>query len=101
VVASEVIEHIPDYEMALSEAARVCRNQFAITVPDMACLPYGHAKRCIPWHLLEATHVNFFNHRSLKKMLAPHFRSIQLFQIAGGEIEGTFMPGSLGAIATK
>lgn len=101
VIASEVIEHVPDYATALAEIARVSRSMFAITVPDMSCIPIGHRRGYIPWHLLEATHVNFFHHRSLKKALAPYFRSIQLFQIARGELEGSFMPGSLAAIATK
>ncbi len=101
VIASEVIEHIPDYTTALSEIARVCRSTFAVTVPDMTCIPIGHRRGFMPWHLLEATHVNFFNQRSLAKALEPHFRSIRFFQLARGELEGRFMPGSLGAIATK
>jgi SAM-dependent methyltransferase len=101
VIATEVIEHVPDYEAALSEIARVCQTTFAITVPDMTCIPIGHRRGFVPWHLLEATHVNFFNHRSLAKALEPHFRSIRFFQIARGEPEGGFMPGCLAAIATK
>jgi SAM-dependent methyltransferase len=101
VIASEVLEHIPDYTTALSEIARVCRSTLAITVPDMSCLPIGHRKGLVPWHLLEGTHVNFFNHRSLAKALEPHFRTIRFFQLARGEVEGRFMPGSLAAIAMK
>ena len=101
VIATEVIEHIPDYRSALSEIARVCRSTFALTVPDMSCIPIGAQRGFIPWHLLEATHVNFFNHRSLTAALSPHFRSIQLFQIARAELEGQFMPGSIAAVATK
>jgi hypothetical protein len=49
----------------------------------------------------EGTHVHFFSHHSLRRALAPHFRSARFFQIARGELEGQFMPGSLAAIATK
>jgi hypothetical protein len=101
VIATEVIEHVPDYKTALSEIARVCRTTFAVTVPDMTCIPIGHGKGIVPWHLLEATHVNFFNHRSLAKALEPHFRAMRFFRIAPGELDGSFMPGSLAAIATK
>jgi SAM-dependent methyltransferase len=101
VIATEVIEHVYDYETAISEIARVCRSTFAITVPDMSCIPIGSSIGVVPWHLLEATHVNFFNNHSLTKILKGHFRSIQLFQLARREIEGRFMPGSLGAIARK
>jgi len=101
VIATEVIEHVPDYRTALAEIARVCRSTFAVTVPDMTCIPIGRGRGYVPWHLLEPTHVNFFNHRSLAKALAPHFHSIRFFQIARSELEGKFMPGSLAAIATK
>ena len=101
VIATEVIEHVPDYEMVLSEIARVCRTTFAITVPDMSCIPIGYRTGYVPWHLLESTHVNFFNHRSLRKVLEPHFGSVRLFQIARGDLEGQFMPGSLAAMANK
>src|SRR5262245_13653767 len=101
VIATEVIEHIPDYKTALAEMARVCRTTFAITVPDMTCIPIGHRRGFVPWHLMEATHVNFFNYRSLTKALEPHFRSIHLYQIARGDLEGRFMPRSLAAIDTN
>jgi hypothetical protein len=101
VIATEVIEHVPDYWTALAQIARVCRTTFAITVPDMSCIPIGRGRGYVPWHLLEGTHVNFFSHHSLGRALAPHFRSVRFFQIARGELEGQFMPGSLAAIATK
>ncbi|MBV9971240.1 MAG: class I SAM-dependent methyltransferase [Xanthobacteraceae bacterium] len=101
VIATEVIEHVADYRTALAEIARVCRTTFAITVPDMSCIPIGSIRGFVPWHLLEGTHVNFFNHRSLRCVLAPHFPAIRFFQIARGALEGRFIPGSLGAIATK
>jgi SAM-dependent methyltransferase len=101
VIATEVIEHVPDYWTALAQIARVCRTSFAITVPDMSCIPIGHGRGFVPWHLLEGTHVNFFSHHSLGRVLAPHFRSVRFFQIARAELEGQFMPGSLAAIATK
>jgi SAM-dependent methyltransferase len=101
VIATEVIEHVPDYWTALAQIARVCRTTFAITVPDMSCIPIGRSRGFVPWHLLEGTHVNFFSNRSLGRALAPHFRSVRFFQIARGELEGQFMPGSLAAIAAK
>jgi SAM-dependent methyltransferase len=101
VIATEVIEHVPDYWTALAEIARICRTSFAITVPDMSCIPIGRGRGFVPWHLLEGTHVNFFSHHSLGRALAPHFRSVRFFQIARGELEGRFMPGSLAAIASK
>ena len=100
-IATEVIEHIPDFRTAISEIARVCRSAFAITVPDMSCIPIGYRHGVLPWHLLESTHVNFFNHESLEMLLREHFRDIEFFQLAAGRVNGEFMPGSLGAIARK
>lgn len=101
VIATEVIEHIPDYIAIIAEIARVCRNTFAITVPDMTCIPVGHRIGMVPWHLLEGTHVNFFTHRSLAKVLEPYFDVVHYYQLARCEIGGVHIPGCLAAIATK
>jgi SAM-dependent methyltransferase len=101
VVSSEVVEHIPAYETAIAEIARLCRSRFAITVPDMSCIPIGHRHGFVPWHLMESTHVNFFNHHSLARVLEPHFTQLDFYQLAGGRMNGTFVPGSLGVIARR
>jgi SAM-dependent methyltransferase len=101
VSAIEVIEHIPEYALSLSEIARVCRSTFAITVPDMSAVPLGAHLGIVPWHLLEDTHFNFFNFRSLTSTLLPHFRDVSLFRIASTTVSGDFLPGSVAAIARK
>lgn len=100
-IATEVIEHVPEFEIAISEIARVCRSSFAITVPDMSCIPIGSRHGVVPFHLLESTHVNFFNHRSLDTVLLKSFPNVTFFQLASGRVNGDFMPGSLAAIASK
>jgi SAM-dependent methyltransferase len=101
VVSSEVIEHIPNFGTAIEEIARICRSRFAITVPDMSCIPIGHRHGFVPWHLMESTHVNFFNHHSVAKLLRGHFTNLTFYQLAGGRLNGTFVPGSLGVIADR
>ena len=101
VIASEVIEHIVGYEAALTDIARLTRSTFAITVPDMTCIPIGSQHDVVPWHLLEATHVNFFNYNSLERTLKHYFENVTFFKIGSGLINGSHMPGSLGAIATN
>jgi len=98
VLCTEVLEHIPDYEQALSEMARIANVAF-ITVPDMSSIPIGSYHHVVPWHLLEATHINFFNAKSLGKVVSRHFRSIRFFQLAPTSINGDFMPGCLGVLA--
>lgn len=99
VFSSEVIEHVPNYLDAIAEIARVCRGTFTMTVPDMASVPIGSQFNIVPWHLLEATHVNFFNRSSLAKVLDPYFEDLEFFNLGAGMIEGAFIPGSLGCRA--
>lgn len=101
VFSTEVIEHVEDYEQALAEIARVTRRSFGITVPDMSAIPIGSVHGVVPFHLLESTHVNFFSYNSLHRVLSKWFYRVQFFRVAAGTINGTFMPGSLGAIAEK
>lgn len=101
VVSSEVIEHVEDYERALAEIARVTRRRFGITVPDMSAIPIGSVHGVVPFHLLESTHVNFFSCNSLQRVLTKWFRSVRLYRLAPGLLNGSFLPGSLGAIAEK
>jgi SAM-dependent methyltransferase len=77
VFATEVIEHVPDYEGALGEIARISRRHFTVTVPDASAIPICHHNNVVPWHLLESTHVNFFTQRSLERLLKKYFPSVK------------------------
>jgi SAM-dependent methyltransferase len=82
VVATEVIEHVPNYEEALGEIARVASERFVITVPDMSAIPISHHNNVVPWHLLEATHVNFFTQTSLERVLRQFFARVEMARVA-------------------
>jgi hypothetical protein len=84
VTCCEVLEHIPDFEGAAAELARLTRERLVLTVPDMSGVPRGYPHGVIPWHLLEGSHVNFFTQQSLDALLRRHFRDVQFFRI--GEI---------------
>jgi 2-polyprenyl-3-methyl-5-hydroxy-6-metoxy-1,4-benzoquinol methylase len=81
VVCSEVIEHIPDPEQVIAELARLAAERLLVTVPDMSAIPRGFAHAVVPWHLLEATHVNFFTQHSLERALAPVARSVEIARL--------------------
>ncbi len=100
VVCSEVLEHIPDFEGAVAEIARVARMAL-ITVPDIAAVPALFPHHVVPWHLLEGTHVNFFTQASLQKVLAPHFASITFLRLGGFEVNGTRVYISIGALCGR
>ncbi|NYZ14663.1 methyltransferase domain-containing protein [Azospirillum sp. RWY-5-1] len=101
VVCSEVLEHIPDYGAAVAEMARLTRDRLVITVPDAAAIPLGTRHQLVPWHLLEATHVNFFNQRSLHALLAPHFGRINSGRISPCTMNDTPFYISLVAVCRK
>lgn len=89
VLLVETLEHLPDYRRALAEAARVARRSIVVTVPDISCLPVMSQAAVVPWHMLEATHINFFTPETLRATLlqvAPACQVTQLgrfFEVGG------------------
>jgi len=88
VVCCEVLEHIPDWRMALQEIARIGRRAL-ITVPDMSSIPALFPHQVVPWHLLESTHVNFFTQRSLHVALSPIFSRVRFLRLGESWVNGT------------
>jgi SAM-dependent methyltransferase len=101
VVCTEVLEHIPDYAAAVAEMARLARREALITVPDMSAIPRLFPHNVVPWHLLEATHLNFFTQRSLAALLAPHFPQVRFGRIGAFMVNGTEVFTSLVALCSK
>ncbi len=101
VVCSEVLEHIPNYEGALEEIARITRQSAFFTVPDASAIPAGFRHGVVPWHLLEATHVNFFNQMSLTNELRRHFSKVQIGRIGAVYLNDARTFTSLTAVCSK
>jgi ubiquinone/menaquinone biosynthesis C-methylase UbiE len=101
VVCSEVLEHIPDYGGALQEITRITAQSAFFTVPDASAIPAGFRHGVVPWHLLEATHVNFFNQTSLTKELRRHFSKVQIGRIGPASVNDTRTFVSLTALCSK
>ncbi len=99
--AVEVIEHVPDYRAALAEIVRVAARRVIVTVPDISAIPRSAPEHVVPWHLLEATHYNFFTARSLSALLAPHFERITLVKIGPVGVNDSHYFTSLAAICDK
>jgi len=74
---------------------RVCRDTIFITVPDISSIPFSWPTGTVPWHLLERTHVNFFNARSLCTLFASQFTPSRYFWIGNDVVGGRFIPGSI------
>ncbi len=101
VFCSEVLEHISDYEAAIADIARVATEQVVFTVPDASAIPLGFRHGVVPWHLLEATHVNFFNQQSLARALRHFFPKIEFGRIGRSHFNDTGYYVSLVAVCWK
>jgi 2-polyprenyl-3-methyl-5-hydroxy-6-metoxy-1,4-benzoquinol methylase len=97
-VMLEVLEHIDDYETVLTETARLA-PRLVLTVPNIEVIPEMSADQVVPWHLLEATHVNFFTPGSLKKTLQRYYRSVEVWEINAWYKPGLHM--NIAAVANR
>jgi SAM-dependent methyltransferase len=101
VFCSEVLEHIPQYEGAIAEIACLATKKAILTVPDASAIPLGYPHLLIPWHLLEGTHVNFFNQTNLRRALEPHFSKIDFGRICPCTMNDSSFHVSLVAVCLK
>jgi SAM-dependent methyltransferase len=100
VVLIETLEHLPNYDRALSEAARVARSSVVVTVPDISVIPRMSKRQVVPWHLLEATHVNFFTPETLRKTLLRHASSCDATRLGDFfDVDGEVMHMHAAAVA--
>jgi SAM-dependent methyltransferase len=74
----EVLEHIQDPWSFVAEIRRTLRQRFIVSVPNLELVPYLRPHLAVPWHLLEADHRNFFSRVSLRELLRPHFRNVEV-----------------------
>jgi SAM-dependent methyltransferase len=101
VFCSEVLEHIPHYDAAIRDIARLASERAIFTVPDASAIPLGFRHVLVPWHLLEGTHVNFFNQTSLRHALEQHFSSIDFGRISPCTMNDSPFYVSLVAVCLK
>ncbi|MGI8960408.1 MAG: class I SAM-dependent methyltransferase [Bryobacteraceae bacterium] len=101
VFCSEVLEHIPDFESAIRDIARLATEKVIFTVPDASAIPTGFRHALVPWHLLEGTHVNFFTQTSLMRALQPHFSSIEFGRVGACRMNDSLFHVSLVAVCLK
>jgi 2-polyprenyl-3-methyl-5-hydroxy-6-metoxy-1,4-benzoquinol methylase len=101
VICIEVLEHIPNYQDAITDIARIVRSRVIVTVPDISVIPVCHRYNIVPWHLLEETHVNFFTQRSLLALLEKYFSNVKFARICLTDVNGTLFFSNLVALCHK
>ena len=85
----------------LAELARVARGQVLLTVPDLSAVPALFRHGVVPWHLLEGTHLHFFNQTSLAHELRALFRSVTFLRAGEQFVNGTRFYTSVVALCAK
>jgi SAM-dependent methyltransferase len=101
VFCSEVLEHISQLDAAIHEIARLASETVIFTVPDASAIPLGFPHFLLPWHLLESTHLNFFNQANLRHALEPHFATIDFGRICPCTMNDSPFHVSLVAVCLK
>jgi len=100
-IATEVVEHIPNVNDLPKEFARIVKKGVLISVPDMTSIPTGFFNGVVPWHLLESTHLNFFTSKSLSNLFSDYFEPEKFYRLGTITINGSLMPGSVGVLLKK
>lgn len=80
VTSIEVLEHLPGYEQAVVEMARICRGRLVISVPWEPWFRLGNlgrGKNVARWGN-DPEHVNFFSPAKLRAALSPHFAEVRI-----------------------
>jgi 2-polyprenyl-3-methyl-5-hydroxy-6-metoxy-1,4-benzoquinol methylase len=78
VLLLEVVEHVPNASVLLSEAFRVARKNVLITVPNSEDIELMKTNDVTYAHMLSSDHVNFFTPDTLKNLLRQYAGDIEI-----------------------
>ena len=80
VTSIEVLEHLPGFEQAVSEMARITKGRLVVSVPWEPWFRLGNlgrGKNVKRWGN-DPEHVNFFNPKRLERALGQHFQTVKV-----------------------
>ena len=101
IIAIEVIEHIKSYYRAIQEIHRISKRTLIMSVPDASAIARCYHQNVVPWHLLEATHFNFFTEKSLRNVLSEFWKKITFLKVGHVYINDTIFANSLVAVCEQ
>jgi len=80
VTSIEVLEHLPGFEQAVAEMARICGGRLVVSVPWEPWFRLGNLGRGKNVKRLgnDPEHVNFFSPRPLRAALGKHFDEVRV-----------------------
>jgi SAM-dependent methyltransferase len=80
VTSIEVLEHLPGFEQAVAEMARICRGRLVVSVPWEPWFRLGNLGRGKNVKRLgnDPEHVNFFSPARLRRALGAHFDEVRV-----------------------
>lgn len=80
VTSIEVLEHLPGFERAVAEMARICRGRLVVSVPWEPWFRLGNLGRGKNVRRLgnDPEHVQFFTPGRLQRALAEHFTEVRV-----------------------
>lgn len=96
----EVIEHTPEPDAVLAEAARVARTNVLVTVPNCERLDDLADLQLTFYHLRSSDHVNFFTRADLEALLKRHFAHVAVSEEEPVHINGQPFYSRLYAVAS-
>ncbi len=80
VIAFEILEHVENINLALSELYRVCRKNIIISVPNCSQPEVFRESGLAYHHWIDRTHVQFFTEDTLKDILNKNGFSIEMLK---------------------
>lgn len=101
VLCIETLEHIENYLECICEIKRLTSDVAIFTVPDAEAITVCSPDYVVPWHMLEAQHVNFFTQKNLQHILSQHFSTIDFIKIHPHQVNQSLFYGNLCAICHK
>ena len=79
----EVLEHVPNPEVALAELGRVA-DTLILTVPNCELGREFAMAGLAPFHYTDPSHVNFFTRKTLRELLAANGWEVESVDLFGG-----------------